>query len=318
MDGRCRSVADAPDLGTPDFGPPDDFGADLAGDADMDAGPPVLRRGAVVAKSQSVEVAGGEPRASSEITAEFAEVVGEERCVRRTVGDCSVAACVFVPAPVDADMGIADLGAGEMGGGEMGGGEMGAEPAPNAGFITVAALATYGLMPAADGTYDPVRNNEPLWDGSRDVAVEAEGASVPRFTLSIPPPPQLRLIEPPRFAALTLDPGADLPLRWTPVEGSVLRVAFTLPPAEEDGTPSEVTCLYESARGEGVIGAEVFRDASLGVDFEVSVESSSGRLEALPGGWEVVVAARSDVRAVDAESVASGAARLDRPTEAAR
>lgn len=305
VEGRCQAVPEPPDAGVPDFGLPDDLGLrdeGLAPDLGVDAGVPELRRGTVVAKSQSVLEAGGVGRATSELTARFEEAFGEERCTTRVVGDCTLESCTFVPDPDRADMG--------------------ASAAPGAGIIIAGAgllgpmgtPVALGIEPGEDGTYRRIASNGPLWDGTQEVRIQADGDRVPGFEVSVPPPPQLELQTPAGFAGLSIDPTRDLVLGWTPAAGSFLRVVFALPSADAGAPERNVTCLYRTERGEGVIGAEVFGDAPLGVTIEVSVEATNWNVQELPGGWEVVVAARSDVRASLGERAARGTARLELAT----
>ena len=319
QEGSCVAVAAPADAGLVDLGDAGDLGVDAFRDADVmdlpDLAPPVLRRGGVIAKSQSFEIGDGVARFTSELTAVFAEAAGEERCEERRVGACVTRACTFVPddGMNDGDMGAVDAGAGDAG--------PDPDVSPSAGFIFATAglpgamgPVSLGLTPGDDGNYRRVAANEALWDGTDDVSIRADGARVPSFEVSLPPPPQLELLSPPGFAGLAIDPRADLALRWVPLAEGFLRLDFVLPPAEPGEPAREVACVFASADGEGAVGAEVFRGIARGTPVEVQVQSSSRKRLSLEGGWEVEVAARSDVRASGGRAPATGVATLEPAT----
>lgn len=141
------------------------------------------------------------------------------------------------------------------------GGPIGSLPNPRtAGTIQVSTVSgtSVTLAPAADGTYPPESGNTPFWFPGDTVSVEAGGADVPAFSVSVPAPSSIEITAPIDGPSIDVDASVDLSFAWTGSGPSAGKVLVSLSSNDTAaGLTGVLGCELDPGAGQGTMPASL-------------------------------------------------------------
>jgi len=268
-----------------DGGPLDEGGVRDAGDsggrdAQVDAGPTVVRSGQVTATQTPTGDAATTPRV---VSASFSETVvdgADGPCTVETMDGCTINDCFFPAPPMD-DAGMPDAGPPP---------DAGMPVFPHAGLISVDGDTNDVLLTAgADGIYPTASGMGQVWSADTAVAVNATGDTVPAFSASLTGPSQ-SMITSPSFMTppVTVSRAAELTLMWSGGGGTVeTRISNSETMAEGTWNVS-IECDFDADAGTGTIAAAVLGRVPAGDSASLSVSNVAEQRPDVEG-WDVSV-----------------------------